>query len=260
MGSLDQVIRRNLTCLSAGRGFKVALFVVAVSSYGALGCGPSVSASGMPRVKADSETGPEDIQEAHLDKPPASAQAFASPSGASANGQVTLLGARHDMSLVIEHANAACACLKVAIGSAPSAAFQWQGPVPTLNDETQLALALSSETMSCSDEPKGSSGASYWGYRISGNDVIVFVEGARSGRPRTGAAIIPKPVGDGQVFVAPAKSKMPYGRSLDGKSERCKIGNVPTKRSTPFTAGELGDTSLKNANAAVGTSASDNVE
>ena len=131
-----------------------------------------------------------------------------------------------------------------------SAAFQWQGSVPRLNDETQLAFALTSEGMTCTGEPKGSSGASYWGYRISGNDVVVFVEGARANRPRTVAAIIPKPVGDGQVYVAPAKSKFPYGRALDGKGDRCEIGNVATKRNTPFTMGELGDTSAKDANSA----------
>ncbi len=247
MGSLDPAIRRNLARLPARRGFATALLFA--SAWSALGCGGSVKASGTAHAKADSEVGPEDAPDFNK---PSTAKALATPAGSAPNfsGEVTLLGARHDMSLVIEHANAACACLKVAIGSAPSAAFQWQGPVPTLNNDMQLALALSSESMSCSGEPKGSSGASYWGYRISGNDVIVFVEGARAGRPRTGAAIIPKPVGDGQVFVAPAKSKMPYGRSLDGNSERCKIGNVPTKRSTPFTVGELGDTSLKDANVA----------
>jgi hypothetical protein len=140
--------------------------------------------------------------------------------------------------------------LKAAIGSSASAAFAWQAALPRLNDETQLAFALTSETMACNNEPKGSSGASYWGYRISGNDVVVFVEGARAGRPRTAAAIIPKPVGDGQVYIAPAKAKLPYGRSLDGKSERCKVGNGATKRTTPFTAGELGDTNVANANKA----------
>ena len=80
--------------------------------------------------------------------------------------------------------------------------------------------------------------------------MIIFVEGVRSGRPRTTSAIIPKPVGDGKVYVAPAKPKMPYGRSLDGKAERCEIGNAATKRTTPFTMGELGDTLAKDANAA----------
>lgn len=244
MGSFDQAVRRNLARLVSRRGLGVAAVALA-----ALSCEASVNGGAKTRIRHDAEEGPEDVPDFNK---PMSAKALANAPATEPNfaGEVTLLGARHDMNLVLEHASVACACIKVAIGSAPSAAFQWQGAVPHLNDETQLALALSSESMVCKDEPKGSSGASYWGYRISGNDVVVFVEGARSGVPRAGAAIIPKPVGDGQVYVAPAKSKMPYGRPLDGKGERCKIGNAPTKRTTPFTSGELGDTSLRNANAA----------
>jgi hypothetical protein len=205
-----------------------------------------VSGEANTRVRADSEEGPEDAPD--LNKP-LSTKALTATSAAAPSGTPTLLGARSDLSLVVQHANAACSCLKIAIGSAPSAAFQWQGSVPQLDDETQLAMALSSESMPCKNEPKGSSGASYWGYRISGNDVIVFVEGARAGRPRTAAAIIPKPVADGQVYVAPAKSKLPYGQPLDGKGAKCKVGNVATKRVTPFTPGELGDTILRDPDA-----------
>ncbi len=208
----------------------------------ALGCQASVSASANKRVKADAEEGPD------FDKPISADALAAKPPPAITFTDTALLGARHDMSLVAERANAACACVKVGLGSAQSAAFQWQSGVPHLNDDIQLVVALTSESMACTGEPKGASGASYWGYRISGNDVIVFLEGVRAGRPRTSAAIIPKPVGDGKVYVAPATSKQPYGRPLNGKGERCEIGNVATKRSTPFTMGELGDTSLKDAN------------
>lgn len=238
MGSLYKAIRHGLA----------ATPVVALALF-ALGCQASANANVKTHTRADAEEGPEDAPD--FDKP-VSAKSLATPVATAPNftGEVTLLGARHDMSLVTEHANAACACLKAAIGSASSAAFAWQATAPRLNDETQLAFALTSETMACKDEPKGSSGASYWGYRISGNDVIVFVEGARAGRPRTAAAIIPKPLGEGQVYVAPAKAKLPYGRALDGKSERCKIGNAATKRTKPFTAGELGDTNVADANTA----------
>ena len=244
VGSFYQGIRRNLARLVAQRGS-----CTVVIALGAWGCQASVNADAKTQVRHDAEQGPEDT--ADFDKP-RDAKALAAPS-ASATGPAldtpTLLGARQDMSLVVAHANAACACLKAAIGSANSAAFQWQGSVPRLNDDTQLAMALSSESMPCQNEPKGSSGASYWGYRISGNDVIVFVEGARAGRPRAGAAIIPKPVADGQVYIAPAKSKLPYGRSLEGGAAKCKLGNVPTKRATPFTPGELGDTVLRDPDA-----------
>jgi hypothetical protein len=243
VGSFYQAIRRNL----ARQLLQVGSWVTA-SALLALGCQASLNANVKTHVRQDAEQGPEDAPDFNK---PSSAQALAAKSPPeAAPTEVTLLGARRDMSLVSANANAACACLKVAIGSSKSAAFRWQGSAPHLNDDTQLAFALSSEGMACTDEPKGSSGASYWGYRISGNDVIVFVEGARSNRPRAVAAIVPKPVADGQVYVAPAKAKFPYGRSLDGKGERCKVGNVPTKRSTPFAAGELGDTSLNHAESA----------
>jgi hypothetical protein len=198
-------------------------------------------------TRHDAEQGPEDAQ--NFDKPVSSKGLAASSATAPSFAGPPLLGARSDLSLVVAQANAACACLKIAIGSASSSAFQWQGSAPKLDDDTQLAVALSSESAPCQNEPKGSSGASYWGYRILGNDVIVFVEGARAGRPRTAAAIIPKPVADGQVYVAPAKRKLPYGLPLDGRGTKCKIGNVATKRVTPFSAGELGDTVLRDPDA-----------
>jgi hypothetical protein len=102
-----------------------------------------------------------------------------------------------------------------------------------------LSLALSSEGQTCTGEPKASRGASYWGYRISGNDVVVLVEAARDGRPLTSGAIIPKPVGGGQVYVAPASKKSPYGRGKDG-SDQCKLGNPGVPRASAFTELELG--------------------
>ena len=244
MGSYYQAIRRNLARLLSARG---TCSVSLALSLAAWSCTASVQGDVKTRVRHDAEEGPEDA--ADLNKPMSAKSLAMASASAIPLGAPTLLGARSDMTLVIEHANAACACLKIAIGSAPSAAFKWQGTMPLLNDNTQLAMALSSESMPCDKEPKGASGASYWGYRIAGNDVIVFVEGARAGRPRAGAAIIPKPVGDGQVYVVPAFKKEPYGRSLDGGNAKCKVGNVATKRSAPFTAGELGDTILRDPDA-----------
>ena len=241
MGTKYEAIRRNLARLhsiAGKRGFAAIALL-------ALSCEASVSAdASAKRARADSEETPD------FDKPITAKELAGKPPAALAIADTALLGARHDLSLVTEHANAACACVKIGIGSAQSAAFQWQSGTPRLSDDTELAFAMSSENMSCTGEPKGSSGASYWGYRISGNDVIVFVEGAREGRPRTSAAIIPKPFGDGQVYIAPAKKAFPYGRPLDNKGERCKVGSVPTKRTTPFTQGELGDSSTKNASGA----------
>jgi hypothetical protein len=115
----------------------------------------------------------------------------------------------------------------------------WSATPPDIDESTQLTIALSSEGTVCKNEPKRSLGASYWGYQISGNDVIVLVESASGGHPLTSGAVIPRPVGSGQVYVRPASKKLPYGRALDGKGA-CKVGNPGQVRSTGFTALELG--------------------
>jgi hypothetical protein len=150
-----------------------------------------------------------------------------------------LLGARHDLKLSSGKGTASCECLSVALGSSRSSGMAWSAVPPALDESTQLSLALSSEGQACKGEPKQSLGASYWGYRISGNDVVVLVEAARGGRPLTAGAVIPKPVGPGQVYVAPASKKLPYGRPLEGKG-LCKIGNPGQVRTAPFSELELG--------------------
>jgi hypothetical protein len=127
----------------------------------------------------------------------------------------------------------------VALGGAGSSGMAWGAAPPALDEDTQLSIALSSEGQTCKDEPKQSLGASYWGYRLNGNDVVVLVEAARGGRPLTAGAVIPKPVGAGQVYVAPASKKLPYGRALEGKG-LCKIGNPGKVRTSPFTELEVG--------------------
>jgi hypothetical protein len=150
-----------------------------------------------------------------------------------------LLGARHDLKLKAGKATANCQCLAVALGAAQSAGMEWTATAPELDDTTQLSIALSSEGVDCKGEPKGSLGASYWGYRISGNDVIVLVESARGGRPLTTGAIIPRPVGPGRVLIAPASKNLPYGRAPDGQG-LCKIGNPGKVRTGTFSDLELG--------------------
>ena len=51
--------------------------------------------------------------------------------------------------------------------------------------------------------------------------------------------IVPKPFADGQVYIAPASKKTPYGRGTDGAAQ-CKIGNPGTQRTKPVEAGEQG--------------------
>jgi len=156
----------------------------------------------------------------------------------ASTGDIALLGARHDLELVTERATNKCQCLAVAIGDATLAAFRWKVGAPKLDPQTQLVIAQTSEGQNCT-EPKGSLGASYWGYRIKGNDVFVFVESAISGRPLTAGGIIPKPFADGQVYIAPASKKAPYGRGADGAAQ-CKLGNPGSQRTKPLEAGEQG--------------------
>jgi hypothetical protein len=150
-----------------------------------------------------------------------------------------LLGARHDLQLRPGKGTASCECLSVALGGSRNSGMAWSAVPPDIDETTQLSIALSSEGQACKDEPKKSLGASYWGYRLSGNDVIVLVEAARGGRPLTSGAIIPKPVGSGQVYVAPASKKLPYGRPLEGKG-LCKIGNPGQVRTAAFSELEIG--------------------
>ena len=151
---------------------------------------------------------------------------------ALAAGEPPLLGARHDLTLMKERATNKCQCLSVALGPANLPAFRWKGGPPALDEQTQLVVALSSEGEGCK-EPKDSLGASYWGYRVRGNDVFVFVESSGGGRPLTSGAIIPKPFADGNVYVAPASKRTPYGRAADGKASECRLGNPGVQRVTP---------------------------
>jgi hypothetical protein len=144
--------------------------------------------------------------------------------GASAS--TALFGARHDLRLTAGAAGSPkCRCLAAALGTAHAPGFAWQAEVPSIDPRTQLVIALGSDGLSCGEEPADSLGASYWGYKVSGNDVIVVVEAARAGRPVTRGAIIPKPVAPGQVYVQPLTASTPYGAALSGTAARCALGN-----------------------------------
>lgn len=136
-----------------------------------------------------------------------------------------LLGARQDLRLAPNKTTPTCKCLAVAIGGPSNPAFAWMGVAPTIDPESQLVIALSSEGVACPGEPEGSLGASYWGYQREGDDVIVVVESAKFGRPAVGGAVIPKPFNNGQVYVRPATKASPYGRPLDTTQKDCRLGN-----------------------------------
>jgi hypothetical protein len=208
-----------------------------------VGCKGSVSAEANvgdegAKARAQAEMSESSEAEGELNRRALSATAQQAADVEAASRRV-LLGARHDLKLQSGKATTSCQCLAVALGAASESGMAWSGGAPQLDASTQLSIALSSEGQPCQDEPKQSLGASYWGYRLSGNDVVVLVEAARAGRPQTSGAIIPKPVGSGQVFVAPASSRLPYGRPLEGKG-MCKIGNPGPARTAPFSELEVG--------------------
>ena len=216
-------------------GVQAPSFRLVAAVFGALsglGCRASVQGDASAEVAADST-------DAELDAEIQKERALSSsesPDGGTdveivSSGQVPLLGARRDLALASDRASLTCSCLKLGLGQPSDAAFRWKGTAPTIDASSQLVVALSSQGMTCK-ELKGSQGASYWGYRRSGNDVLVFVESAIKNRPVTAGAIIPKPFGDGQVYAAPAFRREPYGRGPNGES-RCKLGNPGPPRSSP---------------------------
>ena len=150
-----------------------------------------------------------------------------------------LLGARRDLTLKSTAEAVACRCVKVLVGPATLPGFEWTDAPPPTAPDTQVVLAFAPEE-TCSGGPDGSQGASYWGYRIDGNDVVVLLEAWVKGPPRTVGAVLPRPPNDGQVFVAPVKAGLPFGLPLSGNGTRCALGNPGPKRTTPFTSAETG--------------------
>jgi hypothetical protein len=198
---------------------------VLVACCAALGCKASASAS--LNTSADVDTASDEAPLTESATPSSETQSTA---------ELALLGARHDVRYS-GAANATCRCLAVALGGVSDAGIGWRSQVPELDPATQLVIALSSEGVSCPDAPTDSLGASYWGYRIAGDDVIVVVESARDGRPVTAGAIIPKPMGSGRVLLEPLNARVPYGRPLSGGDKRCVLGNPGSPRpATPPSA------------------------
>ena len=193
------------------------LAIVAVA-LAAAGCKVKASAS----VNAGGKAKVNDLDEPLDDSETAVAGFQADDDSAE---DYALLGARHDVSLTASAAGQAkCSCLAVAVGSSSDSAFAWQSSVPRTDPDSQLVIALTSQGLPCQGAPENSLGASYWGYRRSGDDIVVFVENAHFGRPIAGGAIIPKPLGNGQVLVRPASKSVPYGRG-PGDEKTCKLGN-----------------------------------
>lgn len=211
---------------------RTLLIAVAATTLALSGCRVQASAN------ANLNTGKKSSEEFE-DEPPVQGQGEAEPQAS----EYALLGARHDLSVAGDKKTAVCSCLAVALGAPKDPGFKWEGPVPTIDPETQLVIAVSSEGVACPGAKPDSLGASYWGYKQSGDDVIVTVENAKMGRPLTGGAVIPKPVGNGQVYVRPASKGVPYGRPLATGDKLCKIGNPGPTRKVPVPGSDEEDQS-----------------
>lgn len=153
-----------------------------------------------------------------MDAPPVTAEP--APDDFSVE-EYALLGARHDLNYVGPK-RPSCQCLAVSLqDKATHETFQWELGAPRLEPSTQWVIALSSKDVACDASPPGTLGASYQGYTIDGNDVVVHVEALGEGRPMTSGAVIPKPLGGGSVLIEPAGAI--YGKPLEGKGKRCKL-------------------------------------
>jgi hypothetical protein len=172
-------------------------------------------------VEGGVNSGAKDDLDKPLDKPMSAEQVSSS---ADTVKDPALFGERQDLSL--RAATATCKCLGVALGQPGDAAFHWEGERPRTTRDAQLVFAMSSAGVACPEAGENAPGASYWGYEVVGNDVVVVVERAFSGRPVASGAIIPRPTGQGQVYVRPADKKLPYGRPMTGSGGRCQIGKL----------------------------------
>jgi hypothetical protein len=148
-----------------------------------------------------------------------------------AAAETALLGARQDLAYNGSTAPR-CKCLAVTVGQPTDASFQWAGKRPSIDRDTQVVVALSSAGINC-DSSAAATGASYWGYEVTGQDVVVVVESAKPGRPVAQGAIIPRPIGAGQVYVRPADKATPYGRPQSGSGDRCQVANLGPATSAP---------------------------
>jgi len=134
-------------------------------------------------VQADAElnTGKPGEQVRDFDRPLEPGAATKAEAAADAAGapEYALLGARHDLN----YAGAktpTCQCLAVALSDhAEDPAFQWELAAPKLEPSTQLVIAFTSNGVTCDSPPAGTLGASYQGYAIDGNDVVISVDTAR---------------------------------------------------------------------------------
>lgn len=131
--------------------------------------------------------------------------------------RLALLGARHDLRLS-NSADETCRCLAVHAGDASDPMFIWEANAPQVDPDAHLVVAFADDTQAC-----GGSGAAYRGYQTNAGDVVVLIEAAVPGRPALSGAIIPRPRGEGRLWIQPTPATLPYGQPLQGTAERCAV-------------------------------------
>lgn len=202
---------------------RASSWIVLIAALAATSCHASVSAKAGGSAAAQQEADFTEAQSVPIQPTTKSANNLAEAPESESKNQSALLGARHDVQLAADKRSAVCSCLAAYVGAANDPAFKWESVVPVVDPDTQLVVALTSEGVPCDAKIKDSLGASYWGYRRHGDDVVIQVESARFGRPVTNGAIIPKPTGSGHVYIKPTRKKTPYGRPLSAGQKLCQI-------------------------------------
>jgi len=175
-------------------------------------------------VEGNVNTGKSEEEIADFDKPMDPNAASGTRGMTGSMPDTALLGARQDLGF-----NGAttpkCRCLAVSVGQPTDPAFQWAATRPTIDEGTEIVLAFTSAGVSC-DAGADAPGASYWGYEVVGQDVIVVVESAKPGRPIAQGGIIPRPAAGGHIYLRPVDASTPYGRPLSGAGQKCQIASL----------------------------------
>ena len=196
--------------------------------------------SGQGHAQADATAKGEIAEHDRPLSEPEQAQARIALVDQPASVDFALFGARHDFTVKDASGATACRCVSALLGPPSSGKLEWRGEMPKTKPETQLVIALVPGSAECAGAPKGSGGASYWGYRVEGNDVIVLLEDWKTSRPRTLGAIVPKPAVGGQVYLSPVSRALPYGAPASGAGTRCALGNPGPQRNQPLTGDDAG--------------------
>ena len=211
----------------------------------ALGCGASMSAdarmgaelNGDTKVEADATAkGEVADRDRPLSQQEQARSALVEEPAPSAD--FALFGARHDFTVKDGSGATPCKCVAALLRPPSSGKLEWRGEMPKTKPETQLMVALVPDSGDCAGAPKGAGGASYWGYRVEGNDVIVLLEAWKTSRPRTLGAIVPRPPVGGQVYLSPVSRSLPYGTPASGPGGRCALGNPGPQRNQPLLPNE----------------------